>query len=207
MSGFSEILLQEYGYKLDEQGNHYLKRIVKAAEQMGILIDDLLQVAKVARRDLEYQKVDLSLVAQEIIKKLQKLDPERQVQFHVAEGLTVQGDRELFEIVMENLLSNAWKFTAGKDGAVIELGQAIVDKDRVFYVRDNGIGFETKYVGKVFGLFQRLHAVDEFSGTGVGLAVTQKIISRHGGRIWAESKVDRGATFYFTLPDGVVSNV
>ena len=199
MSGFSEVLLQEYGSSLDEKGIHYLGRIVKAAGQMGRLIDDLLQVAKVARSELDYRQVNLSEIAQDILSNLTQDNPERNVKYKIEEGLLVEGDHELSRVLMENLLSNAWKFTAGKDEAVIELGQVTVDKDRVFYVRDNGIGFETKYVGKVFGLFQRLHGSGEYPGTGIGLAITQKIVSRHGGRIWAESEVGKGATFYFTF--------
>ncbi len=199
MSGFSEFLLKEYEDKLDKQGRHYLERVVNAAGQMGRLIDDLLHVAKITRTEFEYKQLDLSLTAQKIINRLKNLDPYRQVEFYAAKELAVQGDEELLEIVLENLLGNAWKFTAGSEKAVIELGQVIEDNEQIFYVRDNGAGFETKYADKLFGVFQRLHGTSEYPGTGIGLAISKRIIDRHGGRIWAESEVSKGATFFFTL--------
>ena len=201
MSGFSEILLRDYESRLDEKGGHYLKRIFSAAERMGQLIDDLLHLAKVTRMKLAYEKVDLSQVAQELMGELKKSEPERRVQFCAAEGLTAQGDAELIKVVLDNLLSNAWKFTADTDEAVIELGKITAGDEIVYFVRDNGSGFNENYAEKVFGAFHRLHGIYEFSGTGAGLAVAQRIIHRHGGEIWAEGEEGKGATFYFTLGD------
>lgn len=199
MSGFSEFLLKEYENKLDEQGKHYLKRIINAAGQMGNLIEDLLQVAKIARAELECKQLDLSLTAQEIINRLKRQDPHRQAEFHITKELNARGDKELMKIVLENLLSNAWKFTSGSEKTIIELGQLADGSDKVFYVRDNGAGFDAKYADKIFGVFQRLHKTSEYPGTGVGLAISKRIIDRHGGRIWAESEAGKGTTIYFTL--------
>lgn len=199
MSGFSEILLRDYESKLDEKGKHYLWRIYSAAGRMGKLIDELLQLAKMARMELIHEQVNLSQIARESIRDLKKAEPERKVQFYAAEGLTAKGDKELLGLVLDHLLSNSWKFTTGKDDAVIKFGQVNLGDKNAFFVRDNGVGFKADYAEKVFGVFQRLHGVDEFPGTGAGLAIAQRIINRHRGFIWAEGKEGQGTTICFTL--------
>ena len=166
---------------------------------MGQLIDDMLTLARTARCEMVHQRVDLSRLAQEIASQLQKSEPKRQARFVIAPGLTVEGDRGLLRIVLENLLANAWKFTSRQPDARVELGSRRRDTQEVYFVRDNGVGFDMRYADKLFGAFQRLHDVSEFPGTGVGLATVQRIVHRHGGRVWAEGAVGQGATFYFIL--------
>jgi light-regulated signal transduction histidine kinase (bacteriophytochrome) len=167
---------------------------------MSELIDDMLKLARVARAEMRREPIDMSGLASEVLGDLKRAHPERDVECVVAEGVTATGDRQLLKIALENLLGNAWKFTGKRPRARIELGTKVSDGGGVaYFVRDNGAGFDMKYAGKMFGTFQRLHAEDDFSGTGVGLATVQRIVARHGGRIWAEGEVDKGATFYFTL--------
>jgi light-regulated signal transduction histidine kinase (bacteriophytochrome) len=166
---------------------------------MAVLIDDLLNLSRVTRTALQPRFINLSQIAEEIAQGLQESHPDRQVNFSFTPDLMVEADPHLMHIVLENLLSNAWKFTTKQDHATIEFGQKNHVKERTFYVRDNGVGFDMAYADKLFGVFQRLHSVSEFPGTGVGLATVQRIISIHGGRIWAESAEGNGATFYFTL--------
>ncbi len=200
MAGFSQMLLEDYGDALDETGKDYLRRIRDAGERMGDLIDDLLYLSSVSRRDMRREDVDLSALAREIAEELRRSsEPERRARFVIAEGLSAKGDAGLLRVVMENLLGNAWKFTSKEPEALIEFGAAEHGGGPVYYVRDNGVGFDEAYVAKIFGPFQRLHGEDEFEGTGVGLATVTRIIRRHGGSLRAESEVGRGATFYFTL--------
>jgi light-regulated signal transduction histidine kinase (bacteriophytochrome) len=166
---------------------------------MSDLIDALLSLARLSRGDLLIERVDLSVLAQSIVADLRRADPDRRVEVGIEAGLCAQGDQRLLQVVLENLLSNAWKFTRRKDRARIELGSAQQDGQPVFFVRDNGAGFDMAYADKLFGAFQRLHTDDEFEGDGIGLATVYRIICRHGGRIWAEGKVDEGATFYFMV--------
>jgi light-regulated signal transduction histidine kinase (bacteriophytochrome) len=199
IDGFSQSILEEYGDKLDEQGKADLQRVRAAAKRMGILIDDLLTLARTARSEMSHQRVELSNVAQEIVSQLKATNPERQTAFTIAPGLTVDGDPGLLRVVLENLLGNAWKFTSHKPQAAVELGVEQRDGERIYFVRDNGVGFDMQYADKLFAPFQRLHSDSEFPGTGVGLATVQRIIRRHGGRIWVNAAVDQGATFYFVL--------
>jgi light-regulated signal transduction histidine kinase (bacteriophytochrome) len=166
---------------------------------MGTLIDDLLGLSRVARVELRREKVALTELGRAIVSELAERDPERRVEFVAEDDFSVDGDSRLLRVVLENLLSNAWKFTQERSQAKIEFGQEHQDGSPVFFVRDNGAGFDMAYVDKLFGAFQRLHPASEFPGTGVGLATVQRIIHRHGGRVWAEGKVDHGATFYFTV--------
>ena len=199
IDGFSLALLEDCQGRLGREERAHLQRVRAAAARMGQLIDDMLQLARTARCEMVAQRVDLSHLAQEIALQLQKSEPKRQARFVIAPGLTVEGDRGLLRIVLENLLANAWKFTSRQPDAHVELGSHRRDTQEVYFVRDNGVGFDMRYVDKLFGAFQRLHDVSEFPGTGVGLATVQRIIHRHGGRVWAEGMVGQGATFYFIL--------
>jgi light-regulated signal transduction histidine kinase (bacteriophytochrome) len=200
IDGFSQVLLEDYGSTMDALGQDYLQRIRMATQRMADLIDALLELSRVTRAELSRKPLDLTAMARIIAEELRRQEPARAVEFALAEDLTVSGDPRLLRVVLENLLGNAWKFTAKKEQTRIEIG-SLRQPDGVlaYFVRDNGAGFDMQYAQKLFGAFQRLHRVGEFAGTGIGLATVQRIIHRHGGRIWAEGVVDHGATFYFTL--------
>lgn len=199
IDGFSQILLSEYQDKLDASGKNYLQRISVATLRMAQLIDDLLSLSRVSRIEMSVQPVNLSEMVQEIVNNLMEDEPERQVTFIIQKNITINGDKGLLGIALENLITNAWKFTSKHALATIEFGTLQQDDKQVFFVRDNGAGFNMKYADKLFGTFQRLHDFHEFPGTGIGLATVQRIIKRHGGSVWAEAEVEKGATFYFTL--------
>jgi len=199
IDGFSQALLEDYGELLDSQGKDYLQRVRAASQRMGRLIDDMLMLSRVTRREMSFQRVNLSALADRVARTLQATEPERRVEFVIQPGLVVRGDKELLKIVMESLLGNAWKFTSTRTSGKIEFGMTEHGGKKAYYVRDNGAGFDMAYVGKLFGAFQRLHAPTEYPGTGIGLATVQRIIHRHGGHVWAEGAADQGATFYFTL--------
>jgi PAS domain S-box-containing protein len=200
IDGFSKILLERYGEKLDEEGRHFLDRVRKGTQQMGQLIDDLLNLSSLARKELNIEeKVDLTGIAKEIIAELQRQEPERQVEMDIGEGIFGDGDKHLLRIVLQNLLENAWKFTSHHAVAHIVFKTTAQAGKTVYYVKDDGAGFDMAYVKKLFGAFQRLHQANEFQGTGVGLAIAQQIIKRHLGKIWAKGDVEKGAIFYFTL--------
>jgi signal transduction histidine kinase len=202
--GFSEVLLQRYADKLDKRGKEFLRRAAESSQHMDMLIDDLLKLSRVGRSELQHQLVDLSSLSATIASDLQQSEPKREANFIIAGDLKVRGDERLLRIVLENLLRNAWKFTARKEQARIEFGFTR-EPEPAFFVRDNGAGFDMAYAARLFGVFQRLHSASEFPGTGVGLATVQRIINRHGGRAWAEGAIEHGATFYFSLPqNGVV---
>ncbi len=198
--GFSRALLEDYPDKLDERGKDYLARIRTATQRMGHLIDDLLNLSMTMRKEMRRQETNLSKAARSITSELKKSQPERQVEFVIQDGVLAHGDTRLLREVLENLLGNAWKFTSKHARARIEFGVTHKNDEKVYFVRDDGAGFDMSYVEKLFVPFQRLHSVGEFSGNGVGLAVVSRIINRHGGRVWAEGEVEKGATFYFTLP-------
>ena len=199
IDGFSQALIEEHAGQLDETAMDYLRRIRAATQRMGELIDDLLDLSRVTRREMRHDDVDLSALATAVMAELTKAAPERPVEVHIAEGLRGHGDPALLRLMLENLLGNAWKFTARETPACIEVGVQR-DGDRLaYYVRDNGVGFDIAYADKLFGAFQRLHGATEFPGTGIGLATVQRIILRHGGQVWAHSEVGQGATFFFTL--------
>jgi PAS domain S-box-containing protein len=210
LNGFSEVLVEEYGELLGESGRGYAARIQAASQRMAMVIDDLLRLSQVSSGDLNLVTVDLSAEVVAVADGLRSRDPGRRVTFAIQDGVRVSADRILIRAVLENLVENAWKFTAGRDDATIEFATTIDDKATVcWYVRDNGVGFDPAFMGKLFQPFQRLHPVTDFpgTGTGIGLVSVQRIIERHGGRAWAEGAVDGGATFYFTLgakdtPDG-----
>ena len=200
MSGYAEALQEDYADKLDTEGRGYADRIQAAAERMSALIDDLLGLSRVSRAGISLGLVDLSEEAARLADDLRTRDADRRVSFVIEADITVTADRVLIRSVLQNLLENAWKFTAHKSEATIEFGTATADDAQIcYYVRDNGAGFDQAYQDKLFQPFQRLHAAADFPGTGVGLASVQRIIERHGGRVWAEGAVDQGATFYFTL--------
>jgi signal transduction histidine kinase len=197
--GFSQALLEEHGGRLDAEGTDHLRRVCAAADRMGQLIDDLLELSRVTRSEMRAEAVDLSQLAHRVLGELQQSHPGRRVDVRIGDGLVAFGDQRLLRLALQNLLDNAWKFTSRRDGATIEVGRRN-GADPAFFVRDDGAGFDMMYVGKLFGVFQRLHAPSDFPGTGVGLAIVQRIVHRHGGRVWAEAEPGRGATFYFTLP-------
>jgi len=199
IDGFSQVLLEDYAGTLDEAGRDSLRRVRAASQRMATLIDDLLKLARVTRAEMRTEVVDLSGMAGDIAAELQRTAPERQVEVAIAPGLTARGDSRLLRVALDNLLRNSWKYPANQARPRIEIGSAEGNGSRVFMVRDNGAGFDMQYADKLFGVFQRLHSAAEFEGTGVGLATVRRIITRHGGRIWAEGAVDQGATFYFTL--------
>jgi len=199
IDGFSHVLLEDYAAQLDQAGRDSLQRVRAASQRMATLIDDLLKLARVTRAEMRTEVVDLSGMARDIVAELQRATPERHVEFAIAPGLEARGDPRLLRVALDNLLRNGWKYTAKQPRPQIEFASTNVNGERAFVVRDNGAGFDMKYADKLFGVFQRLHSAAEFEGTGVGLATVRRIITRHGGRIWAEGAVDRGATFYFTL--------
>ncbi len=199
INGFSTALAEDYADIIDETGKHYLQRICSGAERMGLLIDDLLMLSRVTRNEIHREKVDLTQMAHEAVEKLKYEEPLRQMDFDIKSGLKTVGDRRLLQIALDNLLGNAWKYTRKTEKPKCTFGMQEQNGNPVYYVRDNGAGFDMTYSNKLFGAFQRLHSSMEFEGTGVGLATVQRIIRRHGGRIWAEAAVDQGATFYFTL--------
>jgi PAS domain S-box-containing protein len=199
IDGFSQALLEDCADKLDEDGRKYLRFVRESAQLMAQLIDDMLTLSRVTRQDLDRNAVDLSALARATYARLERSDPGRSVEVVIQEGLVDQGDARLLAVVFDNLLGNAWKFTSKRTGARIEFGATSKDGAPAYFVRDNGAGFDMSYASKLFGVFQRLHAAHDFEGTGVGLATVQRIVHRHGGRVWAEGKVDAGATFHFNL--------
>jgi len=199
IDGWTLAFLEDYAQGLDEQGRTYLERVRTETQHMGQLIDDMLSLSRVGRAEMQREPVDLTALAWEIIGRLRETGPERRVEFAIQEGLTAVGDPQLLEIALSNLLDNAWKFTGKRSGGLIEFGRVFQEGQPVFFVRDNGAGFDPAYADKLFGAFQRLHKASEFPGTGIGLATVQRILHRHGGRIWAKAAADRGATFFFTL--------
>jgi light-regulated signal transduction histidine kinase (bacteriophytochrome) len=206
MDGFSQVLLEEYAERLDAPGRDYLRRIRAASQRLSGLIDDLIQLSRVTRAELRRETVDLTALVRELAAEVQERQPERQVEVAVAEGVEARGDARLLRVGLANLLSNAFKFTRDAPAPRVEFGvEAGTDpagrEARVFYVRDNGAGFDMAQAGKLFTPFQRLHDASEFEGTGIGLATFQRIVHRHGGQAWAEAAPGRGATFRFTLGD------
>jgi PAS domain S-box-containing protein len=199
IDGFSQALLEDYANKLDATALDHLRRVRSAAQRMAALIDDMLNLSRVTRCELHREKLDLSAMAKLIAAELQQAEPGRRVEFVIEVGLTAVGDPQLLRAAMENLIHNSWKYTSGHPSARIEFGRSDEKERPSFFVRDDGAGFDPRYADRLFGAFQRLHTTKEFPGTGVGLATVQRIIHRHGGEIWAEAEVEKGATFYFTL--------
>lgn len=199
INGFSQALLEDYADKLDEGGKSYLQEVRNASQEMAQLIDEVLELARVSRSEMRREEVDLSETARAVLAALQKMEPERRVSVSIAEDLRTHGDKRLLKIMLNNLLGNAWKFTSRCSSPTVVFGELKHNGETSYFVRDNGAGFDMAYANKLFGAFQRLHTSGEFEGTGIGLATVQRIVNRHGGRVWAEGAVNVGATFYFTL--------
>ncbi|WP_455222134.1 ATP-binding protein [Kaarinaea lacus] len=199
IDGFSHLLIHDYGDKIDDEGKNFINRVRKNAQYMGLLIDDLLSLSQVNRGELNRNICNLSELAKSSIKKLQDYEPERSVTVDISPDIMGWVDKSLFQNLLDNLIGNAWKYTSKTKDPRIEFGSIMQASETVYYVRDNGAGFDMKYAGKLFNAFQRLHKEDEFNGTGIGLATVSRILRRHGGRVWAEAEVGKGATFYFTL--------
>ena len=201
LDGFSQALLEDYDHVLDDEGRKYLHRIRANSQQMGALIDALLQLSRITRKEIADEEVNLSELANGIVRELRSREPERQVSVNIAPSLAVRGDSSLLRIALSNLISNAWKFSKKRPDAQIDVGKLEENGTTTFFVRDNGAGFDMKYAQKLFVAFQRLHHGYEFEGSGIGLATVQRIIRKHGGRIWAEGQPGQGAAFYFTIDE------
>lgn len=201
MSGFSQLLQESPSGVLDDKSRHYLQRIHEASRRMSTLIEDLLSLSRISRSELAPRALDLSQLAEDAAGSVREHHPNRDVELHVEAGLTAYGDSRLLRIALQNLLDNAWKYTTHTLSPRVDVGMQHDANGRTFYVRDNGVGFDMAYSGKLFGPFQRLHAETQYPGTGIGLVTVQRILARHGGRVWAQAEVNRGATFYFTIPD------
>ncbi|MCI0507218.1 MAG: ATP-binding protein [Gammaproteobacteria bacterium] len=205
IEGFTKILLEDYKDKLDENAVEHLWRIYNAAEDMAEMIRAILRLGKVSFHQLALQEVNLSELAARIIQQLRQDEPDRKVEAAIKPDMRVKGDKTLLEMMLQNLLANAWKFTSKVSPAVIEFGEKIIDDKRTFYVKDNGVGFNAQQTNKLFKEFSRLHGKEEFAGTGIGLAIAYRIIIRHGGEIWAEGSKNQGAVFYFQLHRNIES--
>jgi len=203
ITSFSQILAEEIGESLRGDARDALQRVIRAGSHMAELIDDILELSRITRKHMSVGRVDLSQYAREYIERLQSEDPDRRLEYFVENNVTVSGSRELLYAALKNILENAWKFTSKQDTSIIQFATTTLDGETVYFVRDNGVGFDMQYVDKLFGTFQRLHPKETYPGTGIGLATVKRVIDRHKGRVWAESEVGQGTTFYFTLPDGV----
>jgi signal transduction histidine kinase len=203
IDAFSQALLEDYGDVIDPHGQDYLRRVRANAARMSQLIDDLLQLSRLTRAEMHYEAIDLSGMARAIAADLQRNDSTRAVVFNVEPGVIARGDPRLVRVLLDNLLGNAWKYTSRHPTAQISFGRTTEDGEVVYYVRDDGAGFDLAYADKLFRPFQRLHTMEEFEGAGVGLATAQRVVRRHGGRIWADAAPEQGATFFFTLPTAV----
>jgi light-regulated signal transduction histidine kinase (bacteriophytochrome) len=199
IEGFSQALLEDYATLLDEQGRIFLQRLLTGSQRMSSVIDALLDLSRITRRGMKNEEVDLSSIVIDVTSELKQQDPGRKATFVVREGLKAWGDADLIRALFVNLLENAWKYTSKHTECRIEFGLDRTSNRDAYFVRDDGAGFDMAYADKLFEPFQRLHSPSEFTGTGIGLATAQRIVHRHGGRIWAESAVEKGATFYFTL--------
>jgi PAS domain S-box-containing protein len=199
INGFCQALLEDHSGQLDEQGKIYLQEARNASREMAQLIDDVLRLARVTRTEMQVEPVNLTVLAEEAIAELRRSDPTRDVKIYLQPNLLTHGDKRLLRILLNNLLSNAWKFTSQRSDAEISLTAEQQGTETIYMVRDNGVGFDMTYLHKLYGAFQRLHSAKQFEGTGIGLATVQRVVYRHGGRAWAEGAVDKGATFYFTL--------
>jgi two-component system sensor kinase len=206
IDGFSRVILEEYKDKLDDEGKRYLNIVRDNTQKMGQLIEDLLALSRLGRKEMQVSRIDMAKLAKTVFDELKDANPGRNIQLEIKTLPPAYGDQAMIHQVFVNLLSNAIKFTQFKEKAVIEIGFNTQMNENVYYVKDNGVGFDMQYSNKLFGVFQRLHSAEDFDGTGVGLAIVQRIIHRHGGKVWAEGKVNEGATFYFNILDGGIKN-
>ncbi|MFZ3383651.1 MAG: ATP-binding protein [Candidatus Methanoperedens sp.] len=202
IDGFSRVLLEEYTDKLDDEGKRYLNIVRDNTQKMGQLIEDLLALSRLGRKEMQVSSIDMAKLAKTVYDELIEANPGRNIQLDIKTLPPAYGDQAMIHQVFVNLLANAIKFTRFKENAVIEIGCIAQKNENVYYVKDNGVGFDMQYLNKLFGVFQRLHSAEDFEGTGVGLAIVQRIIFRHGGKVWAEGKVNEGATFYFNISEG-----
>jgi len=203
ITAFSQILLEDADKKLNDQEKDSLYRIVNAGKFMAELIDDILELSRITRINIEYNEVNLSALAEECLQRLRSTEPDRNVDIQIQQNMRAKGDLRLLRIVLQNLLSNSWKFTRECDSPKIQFGVTNNEEKPAYFVKDNGVGFDVKYADKIFGIFQRLHTREEFDGTGIGLASVQRVVNRHGGKVWVNAKDHKGATFYFTLPENL----
>ncbi len=201
MDGFSQAVFEDYHDKIDDKGKDYLTRIRKASQRMSDLIDDLLNLSRLTRSDMEFVDVNLSKLVSANIDELKRIEPKRKIKIKIKDDVKVKGDHRLLNIAIENLVGNAWKFTSKSSNPMIEFGVSNSSENRIYYIKDNGAGFNMEYAGKLFGPFQRLHSDQDYRASGIGLATVQRVITRHGGKIWAEGKEGKGATFFFTLTE------
>ncbi len=201
IEGFSSALIEDCASQLDSDGKRYVQHIRESAIRMTQLIDGLLALSRIASSDLSRTQVSLSAIARKVAERLRVAEPSREVEIVIPDGLATEGDVRLLTVALESLLGNAWKFTSERTAARNEFGAESAKHPTVYFVRDNGVGFDPTYTDKLFGVFQRLHSTEDFAGIGIGLATVHRIVARHGGRIWAEGALDEGATFYFTLAD------
>lgn len=199
IAGFSHVLLEDYFSRLDEDGRDSLNRIFSATEKMGRLIDDLLNLSRITRTEMKRERLNMSMMVRKIAEGKVRVQPERQVEFAIEDGLVAEGDDRLLNVVFENLIENAWKFTGKRESARIEFGSIRKEGTITYFIRDNGTGFDMTYAGKLFQPFQRVHAMNEFPGTGIGLATVKRIIERHSGKVWIEGEVGKGTTVYFVI--------
>jgi light-regulated signal transduction histidine kinase (bacteriophytochrome) len=200
IDGFSAMVLEDAGETLLAEDLEHLGRVRAGVQRMGLLIDEILALSRVTRQQINTEEVDITSCAEEILRELAEAEPARRVDTVVAPGLRARADATLLRVILVNLLSNAWKFTSKHETACIEVGGTDGGGEPAFYVRDDGAGFNAAHAARLFGVFQRMHTADEFEGEGIGLATVQRLVARHGGRVWAEAEVEKGATFYFTLP-------
>jgi light-regulated signal transduction histidine kinase (bacteriophytochrome) len=202
VNGFAGIVLEDFGSHLPEEGRHYLERIRNGGRQMGELIDDLLGFSRLGRQPVDRQDANMLKLVQDVLEELKPQRVGRQIEIRVGNLPSCHGDLSLLKQIWVNLVSNAVKYTRERAPAIIEIGCTREKGEHIYFIRDNGAGFDMQYANKLFGVFQRLHRSDEFEGTGVGLAIVQRIVHRHNGSVWAQAELDRGATFYFTLEEG-----
>jgi len=200
IDGFSLALMEDYQEKLDDTGKNYLNKIRAATQHMGLLIEDMLKLSRISHAEFHHESIDLSNLVQSIAHTIQQNNPDKDMKIIIQKDVIIKGDLNSMEIALTNLLENAWKFTGKQKQPLIEFGMTLTEGEKIFFIRDNGVGFDMAYANKLFGAFQRLHSTDEFPGTGIGLATVKRIITRHGGQIWAEGEVGKGATLFFTIP-------
>jgi light-regulated signal transduction histidine kinase (bacteriophytochrome) len=207
IDGYTKILQEDYGFKIDPEANRLLQIVRRNARRMGKLIDDLLDFARLGRKELEQTTVHMNSLVDHVRQELMAAEIGREIEFKISSLYSVKGDLSMLRQVWINLISNALKYSQKQPMARIEIGCTNENNHLTYYIRDNGVGFDMKYVNRLFGVFQRLHKVEEFEGTGVGLALAHRIITRHGGKIWAEASANKGATFYFFIPDNEPNNL
>ena len=206
IDGFSKILLDKYSTLLDSEGNDYLNRVRSGAQRMGLLINDMLEMSRACQKEITLEKTNLSKITEHTIEELRQIEPKRQVEINISPKLILISDFKMLTIIMNNLIGNAWKFSSNNEHARIDVGCKTTPGSIIYYVSDNGCGFDSRYSDKLFQVFQRLHTEDEFPGTGIGLSTVSRLLKKLDGRIWAESELHNGSTFYFTFDNSGTEN-